>query len=489
VQQQHVQQQGVQHMKTTLVAAGTLAALVACGGGGSSGSMSQTGAQSVATWGTITAFGSVYVNGVRYDVSRATLKKNDTTVAQTGLAVGEVALVRGREDTQTGQGEADSVDVEDSVVGPITTITGNQLTVLGQTISVTANTSFGPGIADLTALKGGDSIEVSGLPGMDGVIMATRIGRAESNEPLQVLGTVGTVSATTLMINGLTVDFSTANVSGFASGKPATGDLVIARGTVFDSTAVKLTATAVRLAETDRGDQAEGGLVEEEGLITRFVSATDFDVAGAKVTTTASTVFKNGTAADLALNVRVEVRGTLDANKVLMADVVEIEHIAVIALAATVSGVDTTMSTLTVLGVTISVDTNTRFEDQSSAQVEMFTLKDVAVGDTVLVRGYEHPAGSGMVLATRLVRLPPLPSMDVAVRGPFTASTATQFKILGITIDATSAKLYGKGGQSLTIADFFTQAVGQVVDVLGTASGSGSTVTASKAIIDPLEDR
>ena len=475
-------------MKTTLVAAGTLAVLVACGGG-SSGSMSQTGAQSVATWGTITAFGSVYVNGVRYDVSRATLKKNDTTVAQTGLAVGEVALVRGREDTQTGQGEADSVDVEDGVVGPITTITGNQLTVLGQTISVTANTSFGPGItpADLTGLKMNDSIEVSGLPGMGGVIMATRIGRAESNEPLQVLGTVGTVSATTLMINGLTVDFSTASLTGFASGKPATGDLVIARGTVFDSTAVKLTATAVRLAETDRGDQAEGGLVEEEGLITRFGSATDFDVAGAKVTSTASTVFKNGTAADLALNVRVEVRGTLDANKVLMADVVEIEHIAVIALAATVSGVDTTMSTLTVLGVTISVDTNTRFEDQSSAQVQMFTLKDVAVGDTVLVRGYEKPAGSGMVLATRLVRLPPLASMDVGVRGPFTASTATQFKILGITIDATSAKLYGKGGQSLTTAEFFTQAVGQVVDVLGTASGS--TVTASKAIIDPLEDR
>jgi hypothetical protein len=471
-------------MKTTLLAAGTLAVLVACGGGSSgSSSMSQTGAQSVATWGTITAFGSVFVNGVRYDVSRATLKKNDTAVAQTGLAVGEVALVRGREDTQTGQGEADSVDVEDSVVGPITTITGNQLTVLGQTISVTANTSFGPGItpADLTGLKMNDSIEVSGLPGMDGVIMATRIGRAEINEPSQVLGTVGTVSATTLMINGLTVDFSTATPTGFASGKPATGDLVIARGT-FDPTAVKLTATTLRLAETDRDEQAQGGMVEEEGLITS-VSLPNFEVAGAKVTTTASTVFKNGTATDLAPNVRVEVRGTLDANKVLVADVVEIEHIAVIALAATVSGVNP----LTVLGVTISVDINTRFEDESNVQLQMFSLTDVAVGDTVLVRGYEKPAGSGMVLATRLVRLPPLPSMDVAVRGPFTASTATQFKILGITIDATSAKLYGKGGQTLTTAEFFTQAVGQVVDVLGTASGS--TVTASKAIIDPLEDR
>ena len=437
----------------------------------------------------------MFVNGVRYDVSRATLKKNDTTVAQTGLAVGEVALVRGREDTQTAQGEADSVDVEDSVVGPIKTIdlAGNKLIVLGQTISVTANTSFGPSItpADLTGLKMNDSIEVSGLPGMDGVIMATRIGRAEINEPSQVLGTVGTVSsATTLMINGLTVDFSKAIPSGFASGKPATGDLVIARGT-FDPAAVTLTATTLRLADTDRDEQAQGGMVEEEGLITSppvtsAPSVTTFEVAGAMVTTTTSTVFKNGTAADLALNVRVEVRGTLDANKVLVADVVEIEHIAVIGLLGTAS---VKAMALTVLGVPITVDANTRFEDRSSPPVAMFTLTDVKDGDTVLVRGYESPAGSGTVLARRLERLPPSTVAGVAgVRGPFTATTAPQFKILSITIDATSAT-FGKGeeGATLSSADFFTQAAGQIVDVLGTATGN--TVMAKVALIDTEEDR
>ncbi len=477
-------------MKTTLAAAGALAVLVACGGG-STGSMPQAGMQPVVTSGTITAFGSIFVNGVRYDVSAASLTKNDTSVAQSALSVGEVALVRGREDAQSGQGAADSVDVEDRVVGPITTIdaAGGQLTVLGQTISVTASTSFGPGItpADLTGLKMGDGIEVSGLAGTGGLIMATRIGRTEGNEPMQAMGTASTVdtAAHTLMINALTVDFSAANLIGFASGEPAAGDLVIVRGRVFDVTAGKLTATTLRKADTDRDDQAEGGMVEEEGLITRFASATDFDVAGEKVTTTASTVFKNGTAADLALNVRVEVRGTLDANKVLVADVVEIERIAVIGLAATVSAVTT--NTLTVLGVSISVDTNTRLEDASSARVHMFSLADVKVGDTVLVLGYENPAGSGMVLATRLVRLPPLPMMNVGVRGPFTATTAPQFKILGITIDATSAKLFGTRGQSLTAGEFFTQAVGQIVDVRGTASGS--TVTASVAIIDPVKER
>src|SRR5437016_7758056 len=247
-------------MKTTLAAAGALAVLVACGGG-STGSMPQAGMQPVVTSGTITAFGSVFVNGVRYDVSAASLTKNDNSVAQSALAVGEVALVRGREDAQSGQGAADSVDVEDRVVGPIATIdtAGRQLTVLGQTISVTASTSFGPGItpADLTGLKMGASVEVSGLPGSGGLSMATRIGRAESNEPLQVMGTVGTVdtAAHTLMINALMVDYSTANLSGFSSGQPAAGDLVIARGTVFDATAVKLTATRLRKAETDRDEQ------------------------------------------------------------------------------------------------------------------------------------------------------------------------------------------------------------------------------------------
>jgi hypothetical protein len=471
-------------MKTTLVAAGALAVLVACGGG-STGSMPHTGSQSVVTSGTITAFGSVFVNGVRYDVSRATLKKNDNVVAQAGLAVGEVARVSGRQDIRTAQGDADSVDVEDSVVGPIKTIdlAGNQLTVLGQTISVTADTSFGQGItADLKGLMTGDTIEVSGLQGTGGVIMATRISRADSNEPLQVLGTVGTVEPSThiLTINALKVDFSGASPTGFASGQPAPGDLVIARGTVFDDANTKLTATALRLADTDRDDQAAGGRVEEEGLITRFGSPMDFDVAGAKVTTTGSTVFKGGAATDLAVNVRVEVRGTLDANKTLVADEVEIEHIAAIGLLGT-AGVNA--MGLTVLGVPITVDANTRFEDLSMAQVAMFTLKDVKDGDTVLVRGYES---SGTVLARRLERLPP--STVAGVRGPFTATTAPQFKILSITIDATSAT-FGKGeeGATLSSADFFTQAVGQIVDVVGTATGT--TVMAKVALIDTEEDR
>jgi Domain of unknown function (DUF5666) len=484
---------GVSIMKIRIVALTAMLVLGACGGGSMSGSNSAAAAGvRVAASGVITAFGSVFVNGVRYDISSARLQKNGRSVTQAGLAVGEIALLHGMQNRATGQGSAESVEVEDNVVGPAAAIdlTANTLTVLGQQVVVTAGTSFSASIvpADLGGLSADDLIEVSGLIDAGGVITATRIARAEANEPLQVLGTVGSVDAAahTLTINALHVDFGTATLSGFSSGAPAQGDVVIARGTSFDVASVTLTATQLRKADSERSESGNGERVEQEGLVTRFVSATDFDVNGAAVTTTASTVFKGGSATDLAMGVRVEVHGTLDANNVLVADVVEVGHVAAIALEATVDEVDATAGTLKLLGVTINVDNSTRFEDKSSVHLQLFTLKDVLVGDRVLVRGFESAAGSGVLQARRLERL--APGTEVEVRGPFMATTAPQFQILAIVIDASNADFGGgEAHQSLSSADFFAQAPGQIVEVRGTAVGA--VVTATRVSIDHEEDR
>ena len=485
-------------MRTMLVVATALIVLVACGGGGS---ISATGVnpmtQVVATSGTITAFGSVFVNGVRYDISAAQLQKNGKAVMQAALAVGEVATVRGHQNLSVGQGDADSVEVEDNVVGPVATIdvAGNMLTALGQTIKVTASTSFGKGVtpADLTGLAVGDPIEVSGLADATGAIVATRIGRAEAGEALQVLGTVSSFDSTahTFKINNLAVAATNATLSGFASGQPVNDDLVVVRGTQFDATALRLTADTVESATTDPrksadGTHAESGHVELEGLVMHYVSATDFEVDGAKVATTADTKFMGGSAMDLADNVRVEVRGMLDAHQVLVADTVEIDHVATIKLEATAAQVDAANSTLTLLGVTVTVDADTRFEDKSSAAVQLFTLHDVHDGDTVVVRAYESSAGSGKILARKFERL--APSTDVIVRGPYLATTPPKFTILGITIDASSASFGHDQIQGvMSMADFFSRAVGNIVEVEGTASGN--VVTATEARIDSEADR
>jgi hypothetical protein len=466
---------------TVLLAAA--AALVACGGGSGMSSTAPPGSAPLMATGTITGFGSVYVNGVHFKTTSATIRKNGKVVAQSALRVGEVARIKGSKNGS--EGNADSVDVDENVVGPIAAIdaTLNTLTVLGQTVKIDAGSSFSSDVqpADITGLKVADFVEVSGLTAADGSITATRIERDASAGTLQVLGTVASADtvAHTFMINALIVNYSAANLTGFTSGQPANGDLVEVQGTTFDSGTTTLTATGVDKQMSDVQEAGDHGDMEREGLITRFASATDFDVAGEPVTTTSATVYRNGTEADLALNVKVEVEGTLNSSNVLVADVVSFDHNGGVELQSTVTAVDTTAGTLNVLGVEITVTSSTRFEDKSSAQVEMFSLSNISVGDTVNVHGFESPAGSGKLVATRLDREPP--STEVEVSGPFAAGTSPQFSVFGITVDASSATLRDAGGATITLADFLTQAVGHSAEVSGQLSGM--IVTASEARI------
>jgi len=467
---------------TILLAAA--AALVACGGGSGMSGTTPPGSAPVMATGTITGFGSIYVNGVHFKTTSATIRKNRQVVAQSALKVGEIARIKGSKNASDGTGNADSVDVDENVVGPIAAIdtTLNTLTVLGQTVKIDAGTSFSSDVqpADITGLKVADFVEVSGLTAADGSISATRIGREASAGTLQVLGTLAGIdtAAHTFMINALIVNYSAANLTDFTSGQPANGDLVEVQGTTFDSATTTLTATSVDKQMSDAQQEAgDHGDMEREGLITRFASATDFDVAGEPVTTTSATVYRNGTAADLALNVKVEVEGSPNSSNVVVADVISFHHNGGVELQSTVTAV--TASTLTVLGVEITVTSTTRFEDRSSAQVQMFSLSNISVGDTVDVHGFESPAGSGKLVATRLDREPA--STEVEVSGPFTAGTSPQFIVFGITVDASSATLRDAGGATLTLADFLTQAVGKSVEVTGQLSGT--IVTASEARI------
>jgi hypothetical protein len=468
----------------TILACAAAALIVACGGGASS-MTTPTGNTPVMATGTITGFGSVYVNGIHFQTTNATIRKNGQLVAQSALKVGEIARIKGSKNDSDGSGNADSVDVDENVVGPIAAIdiANNTLTVLGQKVKIDSGTSFNSDVkpADITGLKVADFVEVSGLTAADGTITATRIERDASAGMLQVVGTVASVDtvAHTFMINALIVNYSAAMPSGFASGQPANGDLVEVQGTTFDSATTTLTATRAEKQMSDEEEAGDHRDMEREGLITRFASATDFDVAGKPVTTTSATVYRNGTVAGLALNVKVEVEGSLNSSNVLVADVVSFHRSGGVELQSTVTAVDTTAGTLTVLGVQITVTSSTRLEDKSSAGVEMFSLSNISVGDTVDVRGFESPAGSGKLVATRLDREPA--STEVELSGPFAAGTSPKFTVFGVTVDASTATLRGADGATLMLADFLTQAVGHSVDVSGKLSGV--IVTASEARI------
>jgi hypothetical protein len=205
-----------------------------------------------------------------------------------------------------------------------------------------------------------------------------------------------------------------------------------------------------------------------EGLVTRFVSATDFDVAGQRVTTNATTRYEGGTAANLALDVNVEVEGGFDATGRIVATRVEFRRDSNVELAGSVESVNLAAGSLVVLGTTVRTNTLTRFEDQSSADVERFSLADLRVGDYVEVRAYAD--GTGLV-ATLLERDDA--QSGVELQGTATSVAAPNFSVAGVAVTTDAQTEYRDNtGASITAAAFFAAAPGREVKVRGALVGS-----------------
>lgn len=139
--------------------------LVACGGGGGSSAGVGTGGTGSFAVGTISGFGSIIVNGVRYDDSSASvLDDDDNASSASALAIGQVVELRGSVASDGLTGAASSVSYYSELKGPVTAVNagGGTVTVFGQVVSVTATTLF-QGVSGLFALASGNVIEVFGL--------------------------------------------------------------------------------------------------------------------------------------------------------------------------------------------------------------------------------------------------------------------------------------------------------------------------------------
>jgi len=460
------------------------AAIVACGGSGmgmgNSAAGVSTGTSSGTTMvsvGTITGFGSVLMNGLEFQTTSATISIDGQSAMQGDLHAGDIVQVKGHHDSSKNQDIADEIDFRGNIEGPVTAIdTGAQsLAVLDQTVVVTADTSFDDAInpASLAGISAGDILEISGMTAADGTVHATRIERKPAGTGFQVIGTAASTDAMakTLMTNALVVNFSAATLMDFPSTGPKDGDRVEATGTAVDSSGALL-ATRLEL-RTGEDFKADAGAPSEiEGLITRFASATDFDVSGRPVTTSSSTVFEHGNASDLTLNLRVEAEGTVNAADVLVATEVRIGHPADTRLIGQVDSVDAAGATLIVLGTTIGVDAMTRFDDHGPQKIDTFGLTSLHSGDWVEVRGSESTTVTGSIAAMRIDRLKPQSGVQLA--GAVASAAQPNFTILSTTIATTASTQFNQG---LNATTFFAAPVGKTATVKGSWNGTVLSAT------------
>jgi hypothetical protein len=308
----------------------SVAALVAaCGGGGGGGDSAATGGGATAGVfsGPISGLGSVIVNGVRFDDSAAKVSLDDDDVARASdvLRLGMVVEIEGSRNDDGTTGRADAIGSHSIVRGPITgTPSATQFSVLGMTVTVTPSTAY-EGVAGLAGLAAGTMVEIHGIAdGPDGVT-ATRV-ETTGNDEVRLTGAVTGLNAgqTTFKLHGTVINYASAT-----GNLPviAENSIVRVKGTLATApTAVPATITAKRV-QLRNPLKKNGLLLELEGAVTKFTSATDFEVNGTKVLVTSGAKVE-GT---LGLNLRVEVSGTVDANGVLNATKVEVKATNVVA--------------------------------------------------------------------------------------------------------------------------------------------------------------
>jgi hypothetical protein len=429
--------------------------------------------------GPITGFGSVIVNGVTYDTANATFTKDGLAATQDDFSVGQVVVVKGTIDDDGTNATAETVEFDDVVEGPVASVDNalNQIVVLGQTVTVTATTSIDDSCpATLDGLLGVPAVEVSGLADANGVVEATRIECRDAtwDGEMEVNGVASNVTATTFDINALTVDYSTAaEISDFpTAGVINEGDPVEAKGMNFDAASVTLTATKVEY-KGNRFANDDGVYAEIEGFITRFDSDTDFDVSGIPVTTNGSTTYEGGTAADLNLNLKVEVEGEFDANGTLVATKIEIKAATAIRVTGTLDSVSG--STLVILGITVNTDSlTTRFEDKSDADVDPLGVGDLNAGEYVEIRGQEQPVGQ---ITAQIVERDDMDTRT-ELRGfvEVGGNNEPDLTVLGVTITTDETTIYrdsrGATEVVMSAAEFWAAVQeGSLVDARGTESG------------------
>jgi len=440
--------------RTPLLAALALSILAACGGGGGTGGTGTTtpppgaGASTVST-GVMTK-GSTIVNGVRFEDTTANISIDDTPKTAAALQNGMVVKVVGTVNDDGINGTAQRVKVIIEARGtPITVNAGanpQNLVVLGQTVLADDQTVYS-NLANFNAIVANTTlIEVHGLRDDTGRIRATLIEAGAAQMANSALDE----------IRGVVTGGTGANPTTFRLNNAATGQRINFAGTVIPTGASWTNGSVVEVycsarpcidgsgvfqasqlkvedAQDDAFRPANGERTEAEGLISGFTAHPgNFSVGNTPVTTTSSTRFEGGIAADLANNIKVEAEGSWNGTR-LVASKVEFKR-SVVRLQGNVTASSATQLMMNVAGrsVTIAIDSLTSLPGG--------VVPPVSATNCIQVRGQRQAPASPVVVTAGQIDTNCSGgggggSFRPLMQAPVEAETSTSVTLLGFTLD------------------------------------------------------
>ena len=353
---------------------------------GCSGGESGTGMQASTTTGEITGFGSVYVNGVRYDTDNATIHIDGVSSPESNLAVGMVVTVTGSVNSDGLNGTANAITAKTEVEGLVfanDVATNNTLNVMGQVINVSNDTKFKSEITGITTVDqlvaNVSVVEVSGYSDGQGNIYATYIKALDSNE-VKLHGVVQGLVGNTFQIGSIDITFdASTQFEDMTQDQLANGIYVSVESSNF--TGEPVLASEIELEDFS---ETEGSLYELEGIVTDIanIGSGEFAVNGRVVKFDAGTTFEGGDQSNIQLEVKLEVEGTVQSDNSILADEISFRVESEVEIEGPVVNIGTNSLEVndSVLGtVTIVVDEFTSYEDEVDEDNRTFNFEDIVL--------------------------------------------------------------------------------------------------------------
>jgi Domain of unknown function (DUF5666) len=271
--------------------------------------------------GSVDGFGSIIVNGVRFETSSTSYDLEEFTA----LALGHVVRVDGTLSAGASGGTASVVHAAPEVQGVVSTVqrSDSTFTAMGQLISISSATVF-DGVTSVADLAPGDAVRVSGLPFHAGQLLASRITKLAS--PPSVVYVTGQITSSdiggkTFKVGAQTVSFTgTTSIDGGTGATLRVGAYVRVNGA--SGTGGVVQAARVRVWQAPA---AESTAVSWSGVVSDYASLASFNIAGQPVDASSAQI-TGGPSSSIGNGVRVEIDGTV-VGGAIKASKLRIKHV------------------------------------------------------------------------------------------------------------------------------------------------------------------
>ena len=425
------------------------------------------------TVGSVSKFGSVFVNDVEFDTVNVVVivdgveKGIGDQAVLDSLAVGKVVRIEGMS-CNNGTGTADRIVYNENIIGPVDSVMDvdantREITVMGQTVIADAQTQLSQ--TTLAAIVVGNMVEVSGFVDERGFILAGYLKKTgeiySSGDEVQVLGNAYDINelTQTFKINSLLIDYSAADTNQLVNGAPQLGQLLEVKG-ILSSSGI-LIATLVK--PEDVFGVANANEVEISGIVTLFGSLNDFKIGGVSVKADSITEYMDILPEDIGAGSKLTVKGPL-TNGILLADT--IRSAAQTKIESNVASVGSDSLLLDGFSdLTIHINGLTRILGAADNPGQ------INAGDHVKIFGTSFSSGNST--ASKII-VKKQTQDTVALRGPVESIDGGVITVLGVAIDTVDTDSVNRNGFSIENGEALSQnefqsrvSIGDTVNAMG----------------------